>query len=149
MAIIMLCYARSGGTLLNKCLGSLPNTIVLSEVNPIGGGIGKDKENSFVTVYEQAKNWYNIELKNRDFKNAVFELEEYCINNNFNLIIRDWTIVNFAPMRKNHYQPCHDFLTLNELEELTPKVFAFARDSIDVWISRGMKNCDDFFTDYT
>ena len=77
MAIIMLCYARSGGTLLNKCLGSLSDTIILSEVNPVGSGSGKNKE-SLNSVYEQAKYWYNIELKNHDFKNAIIELDEYC-----------------------------------------------------------------------
>jgi hypothetical protein len=39
-AIIMLCYVRSRGTVFNQCLGSLPNTIVLSEVNPQGNSRG-------------------------------------------------------------------------------------------------------------
>src|SRR5436309_1024611 len=32
--VVMLCYARSGGTVLNKCLGVLPNVFVASEVHP-------------------------------------------------------------------------------------------------------------------
>ena len=37
---LLLCYARSGGTLLNQMIGSLPNVVMLSEVSPYGGGGG-------------------------------------------------------------------------------------------------------------
>ena len=54
---LMICYARSGGTLFNKCVGSMNDIIMLSEVNPLGGGWGKRRENSYTTPAEQAKKW--------------------------------------------------------------------------------------------
>jgi len=43
---VMICYARSGGTILNKCLASLTNTVMLSEINPLGGGWGENGSNA-------------------------------------------------------------------------------------------------------
>ena len=37
MVTVMLCFARSGGTVLNRCLGCLPDIVIMSEVNPLGG----------------------------------------------------------------------------------------------------------------
>ena len=67
--MLMFCFLRSGGTLLNRCLGCLPNTIVLSEVNPLGGGTGAAVQAT--TPFEQARKWYGIELKSSDFTRAI------------------------------------------------------------------------------
>lgn len=148
--ITMICFARSGGTLLNKCLGVLPNTVVISEVNPLGGGWGKEKENSFTTIKTQAKNWYNIELESNDFVENALELKEYCDKNNLYLILRDWSFVNFSSHQKNNYDPPNDFLILKYLQEKTDILpFAFVRDSIDVWLSRGMPDVNIFFEEYS
>ena len=42
---VYYCFARSGGTLINRCLGCIPGNLVLSEVNPMG---------SIATVESQA-----------------------------------------------------------------------------------------------
>ncbi|MFX0136860.1 MAG: hypothetical protein ACFFDN_24700, partial [Candidatus Hodarchaeota archaeon] len=31
--VVMICFARSGGTILNRCLASIPNPVVKPEVN--------------------------------------------------------------------------------------------------------------------
>jgi hypothetical protein len=149
MAVLMICYARSGGTLLNKCLGSLPSTVVLSEVNPLGGGWGESMDLSFDSVYEQAKNWYGISLEAKDFSGCIVELDRYCDDNGLNLIIRDWPYVNFSPHEYNNFKPPYKLLTLECIGGIIDlKIFLFVRDSIDVWISRGMPPVKEFFKNY-
>ena len=48
--IFMINFGRSGGTLLNRILAALPNTVVMSEVHPLGGGWGKLKDKSPTTI---------------------------------------------------------------------------------------------------
>lgn len=134
--LIMLCSARSGGTLLNQCLGKMPNTVILSEVNPIGSGGGALIKAS--SPYEQALRWYGIELKSKDFTGSIIELIEVCKQKELSLIIRDWSIVNFMPMSQNNYEPPYKFLAIESLKgKCNMTVFAFVRNAIDVFISQG------------
>lgn len=149
MAIVMLCYARSGGTLLNKCLGALPDTVVLSEVNPVGGGAGEQGVESYTTVREQAIHWYGIDVETDDFADGVVRLDVKCRENGKHLIIRDWSYVNFSDNELNRGNPSGRFLTLEKLNgKLEIRTFAFVRDSIDVWISRGCPDVNKFFCEY-
>ncbi len=147
--VVMLCFARSGGTLLNKCIGSLPDTVVLSEVNPLGGGWGENGADSFSTVRAQAKNWYNLDIKSDEFADGIIELYEICKDTNKRLVVRDWTFVNFVPCEENQWSPPNRFLTLDSLKDNCAVIpFAFIRNAIDVWISRGMPPVNDFFMHY-
>jgi len=147
--VVLLNYARSGGTLLNKCLASLPNVIMLSEVNPLGGGSGSNIEIPTSTIKEQLNIWYNIDIKSDVFKEQVLEIYNYCELNNKILVIRDWSFVNFSNVKKyNQNNPPNEFLILKELKDFDMNIFGFVRDSIDVWISRGLHNVEDFYTDY-
>lgn len=143
----MLCYARSGGTILNQCLGSISNVVILSEVNPLGGGWGIRGPESYTTVKSQAENWYQIKLKNNDFEASLLELEQVCAETNRYLIVRDWTFVNFTPYESNNWAPPNRFLTIDALRGKSKlKTFAFVRNAIDVWLSRGKP--DQFFQYY-
>ena len=74
--VVMICYARSGGNLLNKCIGSLPNVVMLSEVNPISDSCdccGQGKQ-----IRCQAKEWYGVDLDSNSFSEKILELEGYC-----------------------------------------------------------------------
>lgn len=147
--IVMICFARSGGTVLNQCLGSLPNVVMLSEVNPLGGGWGKEGAESFTTPKAQARRWYGIELRSDDFAEGILELEEICEKSGRHLIIRDWTYVNFMPNEKNNREPPGRFLILEALEGRCKTIpFAFVRDSIDAWTSSGYPKADDYFVPY-
>lgn len=146
---VMIAFARSGGTVLNQCLGSLPDVVIMSEVNPLGGGWGKKQEYSLTSVQEQAKYWYQIELGSKGFVDSVLELEQICTENNKHLILRDWTFSNFMPHRVNDNNPPNKLLTLEVLRgkcHLIP--FVFVRDAIDVWISRGTPPVNEFFKRY-
>ncbi len=146
--VIMICFARSGGTVLNQCLGSLPNVVILSEVNPLGGGGGRGPV-WFQTVKDQAKEWYQIDLESDDFIEGILELEQICEDSGRHLVVRDWTFINFVPYENNGWNPPNRLLTLEELEKRCEVIpFAFVRDSIDVWISRGKPPAEDFFRHY-
>lgn len=144
---IMICYARSGGTLLNRCLGAMPNTVVLSEVNPLGGGgqigLGVD------CVRRQAKEWYQIDLRGNSFQEAIVDLHDICQRTGRKLIIRDWPYVNFVPLSNNQNHPPNRFLILEALQPLLPvQTFGLVRNGIDVWISRKTPKPQDFFPQY-
>ncbi len=131
---IMFCYARSGGTLLNRCLGSLPDTVIMSEVNQLMGA--GNEIDSLRTIQTQAKGWYNIQLKNSSFSESLRELHQLSKKDNFNLIIRDWSFVNFVPKNSNSFEPPNKLLSYEEFKNETDfKFFAFVRDSVDVWLS--------------
>ncbi len=146
--IIILCYARSGGTILNKCLSSFSNTVVMSEVNPQGGGSGKKDSKLLNNIKDQAKAWYGIDLTAESFSELVTELNTACNESNEHLIIRDWSIVDFEPLKENNSNPSHEFSILKELEHLNPIVIGFVRNAIDVWISRGQPDTNLFFDAY-
>lgn len=147
--VVMICFARSGGTLLNRCLGSLPHVVILSEVNPLGGGWGREGPDSYVTPQQQAAHWYDIDLKSDGFTESIVELHEVCENRGLHLIVRDWSFVNFVPHIHNNWNPPGRLLTLATLKgELDFLPFAFVRDSIDVWISRGTPPAAEFFDQY-
>ncbi len=145
---LMTCYARSGGTLLNRCIGRLPGVVILSELHPLGGGTGKDGL-AFRTVSQQARHWYGITLKHEGFVDAICELHDHCQASGLRLVLRDWVAADFLPHRFNHHEPSWKLTTLNLLRErLEVHPFAFTRDSIDVWLSRGRPDPEAFFEQY-
>ena len=142
----MLNFGRSGGTVLNQCLALLPNTIVLSEVNKLGGGGGLQ---NFDNIKDQAANWYNIKLKSETFEEQILELAEYCQTYNKKLIIRDWVYINFVPTQKNAFRPSYEldtYLFLREHFDVNP--FLLVRNTIDCWISYKMPEINSFIKDY-
>ena len=149
--IVMICFARSGGTVLNQCLGSLPNVIMVSEVSPLAGQWYKGNM-SLGTIKDQAKNWYQIDLKLNGFVESALELEEICRRSGRQLIIRDWTFGGYFSFDKNPSPPADKLLSLETLKgkcEVVP--FCFVRDAIDVWISLAMRQpveMQTFFAQY-
>jgi hypothetical protein len=121
----------------------------MSEVNPLGGGWGKEGPNSYDTIYEQALHWYGISLSSQGFIESAVELESICKQKEKTLIIRDWPYVNFVPHEYNDYRPPGKLLTIEALKneiEILPLIFV--RDAIDIWISRGMPPVAEFFDSY-
>lgn len=131
---IMYCYARSGGTIINRCLGSLPDTIVMSEVNEIEGA--GDIENDLRTIKDQARGWYGIELNSIGYINNIQELNLIAKKQNKKVIIRDWSFVNFVPKKSNNFSPPNKIPLINEFGGNNEfNFFAVVRNAIDVWLS--------------
>jgi len=120
----------------------------MSEVNPYGGGSGKKSSKLLKNIKDQANEWYNIDLKSNSFSDSATELAAFCSENKKQLIIRDWSIVDFEPLKENGFEPPNSFTILKELAHLNPIVIGFVRNAIDVWISRGQPDLDSFFSAY-
>lgn len=150
MIRLMLSYARSGGTLLNRCLGCLQDTVVLSEVSPFHGGGGAVGNNPR-TVWDQARDWFDIKLYEREYFTALQELDEICERQGRHLVLREWSYINFNPHAAlPSYCPPNKLSTLEGLKErrMAYKPFVFVRDPVDIWISRKMPSPKDFFARY-
>lgn len=126
--VLMMCYVRSGGTLLNRCLGALDNTVVLSEVHPTGGGGDPDNPR---TVKSQAQEWYGIELDTDDFYGGIEQLAQHCEKINKTLIVREFSYRNYA-----ENDPPQTPVILDTLQDRCHVIpFAFVRNPIDVALS--------------
>lgn len=137
-------YARSGGTLLARCLAALPGTMVFSEVNPRRRPRRAGRP---VTLAEQARAWYGIELPGGDFAADVALLADHCGKTSRHLVLRDWSIIDFVPMVENDGRPVGSFSLRDALADRDDvRGFGFVRDAIDVWISNGCRT--DFFVHY-
>ena len=115
---VLICYSRSGGTLMNRILGSLENVIVLSEVNPWG---------AFKPMLEQAQEWFGLindeekkDLQSKSFVQQVDELQKKAINRNLRLIIRDWSAANFMKGLVRKKTPSYKLETIEELNKSFP-----------------------------
>ena len=76
--------ARAGGTLVSRCLGSMKNTVLLSEIHPLGTRI--------FNPLDQAQSWYGMfrpeEIRGtHDFVTAIILVEDRCRQSGRNLVI--------------------------------------------------------------
>jgi hypothetical protein len=90
---VYYCFARSGGTLINRCLGCIPGNLVLSEVNPMG---------SIASVESQARDWLGLvaagefeQFAGKSYGEKISLLADAATGSGKRLIIRDWPTLNF------------------------------------------------------
>jgi hypothetical protein len=88
-------FARSGGTLVNRCLGAMAGNLVLSEVNPHG---------AVVPMEVQARDWLGLvapgavePFSRQAYGSRIRTLEEAARRQGQFLVVRDWTSLNFVP----------------------------------------------------
>ncbi|MGK7945934.1 MAG: hypothetical protein AB4058_15835 [Microcystaceae cyanobacterium] len=79
--------------MVNRCLGSIPDNIILSEVSPYS---------SVIPMEEQAKNWFSLisaeecqSLSGQNFVSKLKFIMEKANVLNKKLVIRDWTTADF------------------------------------------------------
>ncbi len=147
--VAVLNFSRSGGTVLARILGMLPDVIVGSEINPLLGAT-TDNQPALPgrALRQQMETWYGISLVGENLPDAIIDLIQQCQRDHKQLIIRDWTHLDFRKNKLNKWNPTCQFTIIKELRsiaELLP--FAFVRDSIDVYLSSG-GNLEDFASDY-
>jgi hypothetical protein len=136
---VLICYSRSGGTLLNRILGSLKDVIVLSEVNPWG---------SFKPMLEQAQEWFRLinaeekrGLEGRTFAEQIGELQKRATEKGKTIIIRDWSTANFMKGLVRDRKPSYRLETMIELgRHFSLKPVVLMRDPYSTWKS----NSDNF-----
>jgi len=129
---IVLCYARSGGTLLNKYLANIDNVVILSEAHPI-----HNKKGGIHSIKTQAKEWYGINVLSDDYVEQVCEIKKWCDKNNRYLIIRDWSYIDFSKSNLNGENPPISSTNIKILEsQFELNKIAFVRDGVDVFLSQ-------------
>ncbi|MEP0857776.1 glycosyltransferase [Trichocoleus sp. DQ-U1] len=96
---VIYAFARSGGTLINRCLGCIPGNIVLSEVNPHA---------SVVPIEVQARDWFKLlspidfpEFAKKSYAEKIQWLAIFVQQQGSHLIIRDWVTLNFLAQASN------------------------------------------------
>jgi len=146
---IILNFSRSGGTLLTRIMGKLPDVIIASEINSTAG---VNPENRVVTpeiaLQMQMQKWYGINLIANSFSKMVSDLVDICSSSAKQLFIRDWTRLDFRSCKENEYSPKYRFSLIDEISQNVHLVkIGFVRDAIDVYLSSG-GNLFQFADDY-
>jgi len=129
--------ARSGGTILAKCLGCMQDVVLLSEIHPLG--------TEWFNPIEQAINWFqlfspnDIESINKkgglSFTDAIVKIYQKCEEHNKILVIRDWSHLDFIATpflkeRTNRFTICDILADYFNIKEV-----ALTRHPIDQWLS--------------
>jgi len=129
--------ARSGGTLISKCLGCMSGVLLLSEIHPLG-------TNHFNPLI-QAQRWYGllssqdlIELKARGrvgFADAIELIRRRAEECSQRLVIRDWSHLDFTGV-PFVARPAHRLLTAEALAgRYELRQVCTVRHPLDQWLS--------------
>ncbi len=85
--------ARSGSTLISRCIGSMNSTCLLSEIHPLG------HTNKHWNSICQYQDWYsNIDIqdwKKISFTESIHRIYQDCEFRNQTLVLRDWAHIDF------------------------------------------------------
>ncbi len=130
--LIVVGYARSGLTILNRYLAGDQRLICLSEVNSryLCPTLPND-------LRVQLKEWYDITLDSNNFTGQVSEILENYTNQNRRLVIRDWSFGSFVPLRYNNLSPSNTLNTIDDIKTCSNEfeVVCIMRNPLDVWLS--------------
>jgi hypothetical protein len=149
--------ARSGGTLISKCLGCMTGVLLLSEIHPLG-------TNQFNPLI-QAQRWYGLlssqdlhELKVRGrvgFADAIDLIRRRAEDCSQRLVIRDWSHLDFTGV-PFVAKPAHRLLTAEALAARFQLLqVCTVRHPLDQWLSlsqlavvQGRLTLDGFLAGY-
>lgn len=128
--------ARSGGTVISKCLATMDNVVLLSEIHPVSI--------QMFNPLQQAHEWYGL-FREEDIKKmqhggmnfieGISLINERCVEQGKILVLRDWSHLDFIGVP---FVPKPSFsLTLADiLKENNPVInTATVRHPITQWLS--------------
>lgn len=141
--IVLVGYARSGVTVLNRCLSGDSRLICLSEIN--SRFVCPTQPNS---PHEQLSRWYGIHIEKGSIMSELKDTSESARNLGKTFILRDWSFGSFVPLKYNDFTPPGFLNTVDDLKATLPgevSTFAFVRNPVDVWLS--MKDSTKSFHD--
>ena len=134
---ILHSLARSGGTILSRCLGCMNKVVLLSEIHP------KGKEYNIYNPLVQAHTWHNLikeddfpPLKEYNFIAALQLIEKRCAAQGKILLIRDWAHFDFlraSVFKRFLFRTFSINNMLNDFFEI--KEISLVRHPIDQWLS--------------
>lgn len=128
---------RTGGTLISKCLASLPYTALLSEVNP-----GAPRHFMVFDPAFQASFWLRLlseeaanQLRGASFTEKIKTIHLYAMNRGEALIIRNWAYLDFFA-RPFADAPTKKLATAIALEnDFELRQVVTVRHPMDQWLS--------------
>lgn len=128
--------ARSGSTLMCKCLGCMEGVVLLSEIHPLGV--------QYFSPLKQAKDWYGLLTQSEvdalqqpgaaRFSEAIALIERRCRERGLALIVRDWAHLDYTghPFTTPTFSP----LLFKELAgDFDISRIATTRDPVTQWQS--------------
>lgn len=135
---ILHMMARTGGTVICKCLGSMDSIVLLSEIHPAVC-------NPSLNALEQAHIWFDLltpkdvqgmrEKSGVDFGQDIFIIYQRCIEKGKMLVIRDWSHIDFTGFPYMS-QPSYKLTTSDILKKRFSIInTATVRHPIDQWLS--------------
>lgn len=139
---------RTGGTLICKCVASLPNIALLSEVNP---------EANFMVLDPvfQASFWLRLlsektanQLSDASFAEKIKAIHLFAMNRGEKLILRNWAYLDFFALPFTA-KPTNELATVKALRDYFElKQVVTVRHPMDQWLSwcayRGSAKANDF-----
>lgn len=150
--------ARTGGTVICRCLASMRDIVLLSEIHPLGVRM--------FNPLEQAHTWYGLltsedmnaaESGKLNFVEAIQLISQRCLEQGKTLVLRDWSHLDFTGVP--FVQPQFRSLLVESLRhEFTLIRHATVRHPLDQWLSlarqqtyrkqlspfRFLKGCNEF-----
>lgn len=135
--------ARSGGTLVGKCLGCMDHIILFSEIHP--------RIISDLDIIEQALHWFGLfthddllklaSQKYIGFSAAVDWVRKRCEDRGKIMVIRDWSHIDFTAV-PNEDVPSYKLMTSEYLSMNFNVIHtALVRHPIDQWLSLMQLQC--------
>lgn len=133
--------ARSGGTLISRCLGSMQGVCLLSEIHPDGTTHPKAKRYR-LSPLKQAAEWHGLiapqDLKifrnhPPSFQQIMWLIEERATARGLKLLVRDWSHMDW--IGKPFYQPAYESKLADCFKEYTVHRHCTVRHPIDQYLS--------------
>ena len=128
--------ARSGGTLISKCLATMDDVVLLSEIHPAG-------VNMFNPL-QQAHEWYGL-LNDSDiqrlqrggmsFIEAILLISDRCVERGKKLVLRDWSHLDFIGLPFIE-KPSYNLTLTNVIKNNRPVIHTTTvRHPVYQWLS--------------
>lgn len=131
--LVIVGYARSGVTVLNRCLAGDNRLICLSEINT--RVMCPTQPNK---PHEQVKDWYGLNIKVGSILDEIDEILNHSSNKGRPIVLRDWSFGSFVKFRHNNFEPTGTLNTIDDIKNRFPDQFeivAIVRNPIDIWLS--------------
>lgn len=126
--------ARSGGTLVCRCIGAMKNVRLLSEIHPAANHV------AYLNAVDQAHRWYGLVSQadvdaSLGFVAGIEQIVDSCHNAGMVPVLRDWATVDFMG-RLLVEEPVFRFSLDKALSERFQVVsYGLVRHPLDQWLS--------------
>ena len=133
--------ACTGGTLISKCLASMPDVALVSEINPFNrSGSRFEPTNPFLLFERSTSNLSEEDIKH-NFKSQIQHIVDLCQRDDLDLILRDHSHTDFCNEQPFKTCPVNDYL--NDDYELVSVVSV--RHPLDSFLSLTNAGWDKHF----